>query len=157
LRSKKVDKLQTAGISLNPIYNYQNNQQKLTGYNATNSLSFRLPVAQAGAVIDAAVQAGATRIDSVSSIASEEAIAKAQAQSLQLATKDAQRQAQAVLSALGFQPKEVVGIQINDAARPSPVMMESAAFARADRKMATTEVVGGEQEVQANVTLQISY
>jgi uncharacterized protein len=157
LRSKNVDKLQTAGISLNPVYNYQNNQQKLTGYNATNSLSFRLPVAQAGAVIDAAVQAGATRIDSVSSIASEEAVTKAQAQALQLATKDAQRQAQAVLSALGFQPKEVFGIQINDAARPSPVMMESAAFARDTRKMATTEVVGGEQEVQANVTLQISY
>jgi uncharacterized protein len=157
LRSKKVDKLQTAGISLNPVYNYQNNQQKLTGYNATNSLSFRLPVAQAGAVIDAAVQAGATRIDSVSSIASDEAVAKAQAQALQLATKDAQRQAQAVLSALGFQPKEVVGIQINDAARPNPVMMESAGLARDSRKVAQTEVVGGEQEVQANVTLQISY
>lgn len=157
LRSKKVDKLQTAGIGLNPIYNYENNKQKLTGYNATNSLSFRLPVAQAGAVIDAAVQAGATRIDSVSSIASEEAVATAQTQALQLATKDAQRQAQSVLSALGLQPKEVVGIQINDAARPNPVMMESAAFARSDRKMATTEVVGGEQEVQANVTLQISY
>ncbi len=156
LRSKKVDKLQTAGITLNPTYNYENNRQKLTGYNATNSLSFQLPVAQAGAVIDEAVSAGATRIDSVSSIASEEALTAAQSKSLQLASKDAQRQAQAVLSALGFQPKEIIGIQINDAARPTPVMMEAASFAR-DRKMAQTEVVGGEQEVQTNVTLQISY
>ncbi len=155
LRSRKVDKLQTAGISLVPIYSYDNNQQKLTGYNATNSLSFRLPVAQAGAVIDEAVQAGATRVDSVSSVASDAAITKAQTQSLQLATKDAQRQAQAVLSALGFQPKEIIGIQINDAARPNPVLMESASFSRG--KIAQTEVVGGEQEVQASVTLQISY
>jgi uncharacterized protein len=155
LRSRKVDKLQTAGISLSPVYNYNNNQQQLTGYTATNSLSFRLPVAQAGEVIDAAVNAGATRIDSVTSVASEEAMAKAQTQALQLATKDAQRQAQAVLSALGFQSKEIIGIQINDAVRPNPVMMESASFARG--KIATTEVVGGEQEVQANVTLQISY
>jgi uncharacterized protein len=155
LRSRKVDKLQTAGISLAPVYNYSNNQQQLTGYTATNSLSFRLPVAQAGAVIDEAVKAGATRIDNVSSVASEEAIILAQTQSLQLATKDAQRQAQAVLSALGFQSKEIIGIQINDAVRPNPVLMESASFARG--KIAQTEVVGGEQEVQANVTLQISY
>jgi uncharacterized protein len=155
LRSRKVDKLQTAGISLLPVYNYSNNQQQLTGYNATNSLSFRLPVAQAGAVIDEAVKAGATRIDNVSSVASEEAIIMAQTQSLQLATKDAQRQAQAVLSALGFQSKEIIGIQINDAVRPNPVMMESASLTRG--KIAQTEVVGGEQEVQSNVTLQISY
>jgi uncharacterized protein len=157
LKSRQVEKLQTAGISLSPVYSYDNNRQQLTGYTATNSLSFRLPVAQSGEVIDAAVQAGATRIDSVSSIASEEAVATAQTKALQLATKDAQRQAQAVLSALGFQSKEIIGIQINEAMRPNPVMMESASFARTDRKMATTEVVGGEQEVQANVTLQISY
>jgi uncharacterized protein len=155
LRSRKVDKLQTAGISLAPIYSYDNNQQKLTGYNATNSLSFRLPVAQAGAVIDEAVKAGATRIDSVSSVASDAAITKAQTQALQLATNDAQRQAQAVLSALGFQSKEIIGIQINDAARPNPVLLESANLTRG--KIAQTEIVGGEQEVQANVTLQISY
>jgi uncharacterized protein YggE len=157
LRSRQVDKLKTTGISLSPIYSYQNNRQKLTGYNATNSLSFQLPIAQAGAVIDETVNAGATRIDSVNSIASEEAIATAQTQALQLATKDAQRQAQAVLSSLGLQPKEVIGIQIDNAARPNPVLMETTAFARTERKLATTEVVGGEQEVQANVTLQIKY
>jgi uncharacterized protein len=157
LKSRQVEKLQTAGITLFPVYSYNNNRQQLTGYTATNSLSFRLPVSQAGEVIDAAVQAGATRVDSVSSIASEEAVNTAQTKALQLATKDAQRQAQAVLSALGFQSKEIIGIQINEASRPNPVMMESAGFARADRKSATTEVVGGEQEVQANVTLQISY
>lgn len=157
LRSRQVDKLKTTGISLSPIYSYQNNRQKLTGYNATNSLSFQLPIAQAGAVIDETVNAGATRIDSVNSIASEEAIATAQTQALQLATKDAQRQAQAVLSSLGLQPKEVIGIQIDNAARPNPVLMDTAAFARTERKLATTEVVGGEQEVQANVTLQIKY
>jgi uncharacterized protein len=51
-----------------------------------------------------------------------------------------------------------VGIQINDASRPTPIpIAQRATFSGADAKSAPTEVVGGEQEVQANVTLQISY
>ncbi|MCZ0905245.1 SIMPL domain-containing protein, partial [Microcoleus sp. HI-ES] len=39
LRSRQVEKLETAGITLNPIYSYENNQQRLTGYTATNTVS----------------------------------------------------------------------------------------------------------------------
>ncbi|HEY9711279.1 MAG TPA: SIMPL domain-containing protein, partial [Oculatellaceae cyanobacterium] len=34
LRSRNVEQLQTTGIRLNPIYNYENNAQRLTGYSA---------------------------------------------------------------------------------------------------------------------------
>src|ERR687885_995832 len=81
LRSRQVEKLETTGIRLNPIYSYENNVQRLTSYSATNTVSFRTSsTEQAGKLLDDAVQAGATRIDSVGFTASDEAIAAAQKQ-----------------------------------------------------------------------------
>lgn len=157
LKSRRVDKLQTTNISLNPTYSYDNGRQTLTGYTANNSVSFRLPTAQAGPVIDEAIAAGATRIESVSSIAEDAAIESAQTTAIQNAAKDAQRQAQAILSSLGLQQKEIVGIQVNDAARPMPIYTNADMVAKSTTANAATEVIGGEQEVQATVTLQIRY
>ncbi|MBW4505939.1 MAG: SIMPL domain-containing protein [Scytonematopsis contorta HA4267-MV1] len=158
LRSRGVDKLQTTGINLNPIYSYSNNVQKINGYAATNTVSFRVAAERAGNIMDEAVKAGATRIDNVSFVASDDAIATAQQQALKKATQEAQRQADVVLNALGLKSKEVVGIQINNASAPPPIMPQ-AAFRSADKleARASTPVVAGEQEVEASVTLQISY
>jgi hypothetical protein len=159
LKSRNVDKLQTTGITLNPIYSYTNNVQRITGYGASNVVSFRISTDRAGTLLDEAVKAGATQISGISFVASDEAIAKARQQALTEATLDAQQQAQAVLSALGFQPKEVVGIEVNGASSPPPpprplLRAESAKLASQD---ASTPIVGGEQQVEATVTLQISY
>jgi hypothetical protein len=158
LKSRNVEKLETTGINLNPVYSYNNNVQRLTGYSATNTVSFRLPTEQAGNVIDAAIKAGATRIDGISFVASDAAIAKAQQQALRAATQDAQQQANAVLSTLNFTPKEVVTIQVNSAnpPQPPPILQMARESASAD-KAVSTPVVGGEQQVEAAVTLQISY
>ncbi|OWY66299.1 hypothetical protein B7486_37245 [cyanobacterium TDX16] len=157
LKSRNVEKLETTGIYLNPLYNYANNEQRLTGYSATNTVSFRVPTSQAGNIIDAAVKIGATRIEGVSFTATDEAIAKARQQALQAATKDAQQQASAVFSSLNFSQKEIVSIQVNSASPPQPpmpLMAREAAFAD---KAATTPIVGGEQQIEASVTLQIGY
>jgi hypothetical protein len=157
LKSRKVEKLQTTGISLNPVYSYNNNVQRLTGYTATNTVSFRLPTDQAGDILDAAVKAGATRIDSISFVASDSAIAAAQQQALRAATQNAQQQANAVLSTLNLSQKEVVSIQVNNASPPPPVFKVARESALADQAASPTPVVGGEQQVEASVTLQISY
>lgn len=155
LRSRNVEKLQTTGIRLNPIYSYENNVQRLTGYSASNTVSFRIPTEQAGKLLDDAVNAGATRIDSVSFTAADEALAAAQKQALRQATQDAQQQADAVLSSLNLTRKDIVNIQINGSTPPPPMpFLERAALAS---KAADTPVIGGEQEVQASVTLQMSY
>lgn len=158
LRSRNVDKLHTTGINVEPAYSYQNNEQRIVGYTANNSVSFRVPTEKAGAILDAAVKAGATRINDVSFVASDEAIASAQKQALQKATQDAQQQADAVLSTLGLKPKEVLSIQIDGAnAPPPPRVIPVAAMLRSASAEAQTPVVGGEQQVEATVTLQISY
>ncbi|WP_392533812.1 SIMPL domain-containing protein [Nostoc sp. C117] len=155
LKNQNVDKLQTTGIRLNPVYSYNNNVQKITGYSATNTVSFRIPVEQAGTLLDGAVKAGATQINGISFVANDEAIAKAQKQALAEATQDARQQADAVFGALGFKPKEVVSIQVNNASAPPPPMFLRAEAAKSSDS--STPVIGGEQQVEASVTLQISY
>jgi uncharacterized protein len=154
LRSRNVPQLQTTGISLQPNYDYSDNQQRLLGYIGTNSVSFRIETDKAGPLIDEAIQAGATRIDGVSFIAEDSAIAAAQKEALREATQNAQEQANVVLSALNLSRKEIVSIQINGANVPPPIFLQNAAF-RAEA--AGTPVIGGDQVVSASVTLQISY
>ncbi|ARV62324.1 hypothetical protein BZZ01_30160 [Nostocales cyanobacterium HT-58-2] len=159
LKSRNVEKLQTTGITLNPVYSYSNNVQRITGYAASNIVSFRLPTDRAGTLLDEAVKAGATQISGISFVASDEAIALARQQALKEATQDAQQQAQAVFSGLGFQAKEVVSIEVNGANAPPPppqplLRAQSAKLAAQD---VSTPIVGGEQQVEATVTLQISY
>ena len=157
LRSRNVERLETTGISLNPVYSYNDNVQRLTGYSATNIVRFRVNTEQTGTLLDDAVKAGATRIDGISFVAADPAIATAQQQALREATQDAQQQARTVLSTLELTPKEVVSIQVNAANPPQPPMPLYRREAAVAAQAASTPVVGGEQQVEASVTLQISY
>ena len=158
LKTQRVEKLQTTGINLNPTYTYPpNSTPQLTGYTANNSISFRVTTDRAGAILDAAVKNGATRIDGVSFVASEQAISTAQIQALKQATKDAQRQADAVLDSLNFKRREVIGIQINSNSTPAPIPIAQDALQQRVVATATTPVIGGEQRVEAGVTLDIGY
>ncbi|MFO7032918.1 hypothetical protein B9T07_24320 [Limnospira fusiformis CCALA 023] len=156
LRSRNVEKLETAGIRLNPNYNHRNNQRELIGYTATNSVTFRLKTEEVGNLLDQAVNAGATRIDGISFVAADADLTAAHKQALQLATQQAQQQADTVLDTLNLNRREIVNIQINHISSPVPrPMMRSDALASAPE--ASTPVIGGEQEVRASVTLQIRY
>ncbi len=154
----QVEKLETTGISLNPVYSYNNNTQKLTGYTATNTVSFRIPTESIGNLLDESVRVGATRIEGISFVATDSAILAAEQEALKKATQNARQQANSVLGALSFTAKEIVSIQINNASPPQPQPLVQ--YEGADRlatAKATTPVIGGEQKVEASVTLQISY
>lgn len=159
LKAQQVDKLQTAGITLNPTYTYPSGSSpKIVGYTATNSINFRVTTERAGNILDTAVKNGATRIDGVSFVASERAISTAQLQALKQATQDAQRQADAVLETLNLKRKEVIGIQIGSASTPVPIpIAESMLRGKVADFAPPTPVVGGEQQVEASVTLDIGY
>lgn len=157
LRSRNVEKLQTTGIRLNPNYSYENNVQRLTGYTAVNTVSFRIDTQRVGNLLDEAVNAGATRIDGISFVASEEAIATAKQQALREATQDAQQQADVVLNTLNLSRQEVIGIQINNAFAPPPPAPVAQFRAANMEVQPNTPVIGGEQRIEATVTLQIRY
>jgi uncharacterized protein YggE len=154
LRSRNVENLQTTGISLYPMYDYSTGNQELTGYVASNTVSFQIETSETGTLLDDVVSAGATRIDGVSFIADEDAIAAAQRDALREATADAQLQADAVLDTLGLTRQEIVGIQVNQVYQPWPQPVYYGTAARGD---ASTPVIGGDQEVMASVVLQIRY
>ncbi|MDB9424183.1 SIMPL domain-containing protein [Microcystis aeruginosa CS-564/01] len=155
LRSRQVEKLETTGISLQPNYDFSNNQRRLIGYVGANLISFQIDIAQAGSLIDEAVKVGATRIDGVSFTAGESAIAAAQRTALIKATEQAREQATIVLQALGLLPKETVSIQVGNTSNPVPIARSEAVFRSADA--ASSPVIGGEQTLRAAVTLEISY
>lgn len=156
LKGKNVTKLTTTGLYLQPEYSYDDGKQRLTGYIATNSVSFEVPTTTAGSIMDDAVEAGATRIDGISFRATDGAIAAAEKIALGEAALDARTQADAVLAALGLNAKEIVQIQVNGS-QPVPMpLVRAEAFAAMNDK-STSAVEGGEQTVNASVTLTISY
>ena len=156
---KEVEKLETTGINLNPNYSYNNGKQRITGYTGRNIVSFQIEPEKTGNLLDEAVKVGATRIDGVTLVASDSAIAQAQKQAIQKASDEANKQADAALSALNLTQREIIGIQINGAAPPVPRLpMEVAASPMGlDSTQNATPIVAGEQKVQAFVTLQIRY
>jgi hypothetical protein len=158
LKSRKVEKLQTTGISLNPNYTYSGGKQSINGYRGTNIVSFRMDTDKSGTLLDEVIKAGATRIDGVSFVAADDAIAQAQQQAIQKAADDAKKQADAALSALNLSQREVMGIQINNANSPQLLNYASpAALDAREQSVAKTPLVGGEQKIQQSVTLQIRY
>ncbi|MEN9216503.1 MAG: SIMPL domain-containing protein [Gloeomargarita sp. HHBFW_bins_162] len=148
LRQKSPEKLTTTGVQLTPLYG---ERQQLQGFWGRNTVQFRLPIAQTGAVLDELVSQGANQITRLTFVASESALEQGRTQALQAAVKDAQQQAQTVLQALQLTPKEVVGVTIVHIHSPMP---RNLALAEA---RAVTPIVGGEQTVQAQVTLEIRY
>jgi uncharacterized protein len=159
LKARKVEKLETTGINLNPNYSYKDGKQTITGYSGSNTVSFRINTEKSGTLLDEAIQAGATKIDGISFVASDEALAQAQQQAIQKASEDAKKQASSALTALNLKQQEVIGVQINNANPPMPIAYSSPALAEAkvSQSSADTPVVGGEQKVQQTVTLQIRY
>ena len=157
LRDRNVERLQTQGINLQPRYNYDDDQRRLIGYVGTNTVSFRIGTDEAGALLDRAVQAGATRIDSVSFTATEAAIAEAEKEALRKATLEAQEQANTVLGTLNFSSQEIIGIQINGANRPQPQVIQRERMRSLSAADASTPVIGGQQAITGSVTLQIRY
>ncbi|MEY2976014.1 MAG: SIMPL domain-containing protein [Prochlorotrichaceae cyanobacterium] len=156
LKSQSVSKLQTQSLNLSPIYDYSDSEQRIVGYQASNIVSFRIETTRVGSLLDEAVQRGASRIDSMQFVATDEAIAAAQELALAEATQDAQRQADVVLRSLGLTRQAILRIEINNAPTfvPTPRIAEQL-YSVKDSFM--TPVVGGEQEVEAIVTLHISY
>ncbi|MEA5466782.1 SIMPL domain-containing protein [Leptothoe sp. PORK10 BA2] len=156
LKSQNVDKLQTTGINLNPQYDYNGSQPRITGYSGSNTVSFQMPTDKVGTLLDDAIAAGANQIDSISFIAADNVLDAARDTALQAATADAQTQADVVLQSLNLSAQEIVGIQINDAIPPTPLPYATSQKL-AEAVDVSTPVEGGEQTVNARVTLQIRY
>ncbi|AFY74981.1 hypothetical protein Syn7502_03083 [Synechococcus sp. PCC 7502] len=153
LQQLGVEKLQTTSIQLSPKYVYENNRQRQDGFTGQTSVSFLVAIEKAGVTLDAAVASGANQIDQLSFIATDQELNDAKQLALQDAVKDAQTQSNTVLKTLGFTPKSIKTITISNSAIAFPVIQ-----AETLAKVANSiPILGGEQKVDASVTLQITY
>lgn len=144
--------IQTVGLALQPQYDYQDRQTpRLTGYQATNSVTVRLrDLPRAGAVVDALVAAGANQIGGpVFRIADEDPVRDA---ARAAAVAKARARAEFYARALGLHVRRIVRVIEGGAAqpiRPVPMMRMTAMAAQAP-----TPVEPGQLGLDAEVTIE---
>ncbi|HUJ91906.1 MAG TPA: SIMPL domain-containing protein [Gaiellaceae bacterium] len=140
--------LQTTEVSLDP----QTSQDgtKIIGYAASSSVSVTVPIGQAGAIVDAAVKAGADGVSGPSLDVSDQDALYAQA--LKNAVANAQSKAMALADASGLQLGAVQTVVEGSA--PSPVVF--GATAKAPDASGSVPIEPGSQEIDATVTVTYS-
>jgi uncharacterized protein YggE len=149
--------VKTSGYVLEPQRVYRENQPPtITGYEARNTVTVTLSdLTKVGAVIDAASQAGANNIDSVSFTLRKDRPAKEQA--LTEATREALGKAQAIAQALGGRIVRIAEVQ-EEGALPRPLY--SAELGRqtagiAGRAQAPTPIEIGTLDIRSQVQLVV--
>jgi uncharacterized protein YggE len=140
------DDLRTQQVSLFP----QSDQQgKVTGYSAQNTVSAKSAVAGAGALVDAAVGAGANTVDGPSlTLSDEDALYR---RALERAVENARAKALALGHAGGFGVGPVSTV-VEQGATAQPVYDSAVALA----KGASTPVEPGKRDVTADVTVSFT-
>jgi uncharacterized protein YggE len=146
------DAIRTLGLYLQEEFDWANGKRTSRGYTASNSVEVRVDdLAVLGAVIDAAVRAGATNVGAVRFDLKDRAGAEREA--LRLAVADARARADAAAAGASAQVLRVVRIEETGGPRqpvPMPAMrMAMAASAQAPE----TPVSPGQIEIEASVTL----
>jgi len=144
--------IQTATIQLNPQYRYgENVPPTITGYQATNSVSVRFrDVAKSGAILDALVREGANQIDGPN--LAVEAMDAAMDEARTDAIRRARARAELYAKAAGLRVERILVIAEGSAPmppQPMPVMAMRAEMAAKD-----SQVLPGEQEINATVTVR---
>ncbi len=159
LKSQHVNKLQTTAVSLYPTYDYRSNPRKLTGYSGSNTVSFEVPIARAGMLLDASVRHGATMVQSLSFRASSLVSTNARRYAIRDAVIRARIEARTAVFSLGRVLGNPVFVKVTDSYIPRPVsaptMTGSFALARTDgaHTQPTTPIVASVQTVRAYVTV----
>jgi uncharacterized protein YggE len=143
LKAAGGSNLQTQQVSLYPQTNDRN---QVTGYVADNSVSAEAKIAGAGALIDAAVAAGANNVSGPTLDVSDRDARYRDA--LGKAVADARAKAAALAGAGGFGVGPVSSVTEQTAAAPAPVYEAVAAG-----KSAATPIEPGTQDVTADVTV----
>jgi uncharacterized protein YggE len=143
LKAAGGSNLQTQQVSLYPQTNDRN---QVTGYVADNSVSAEAKIAGAGALIDAAVAAGANNVSGPTLDVSDRDARYRDA--LGKAVADARAKAAALAGAGGFGVGPVSSVTEQTAAAPAPVYEAVAAG-----KSVATPIEPGTQDVTADVTV----
>jgi len=146
LRQAGARDIATQWVSVWPV---SQEDGTIDGYSASNSVSATIGVARAGALIDAAAEAGANQISGPGMSSSD--AEKLYRDALADAVKDARERAEVLAKAAGRTLGEISSI-VEGAGQTPVLYAEKAALDAA----ASTPVVPGQQETSAAVTVTFS-
>lgn len=135
--------IQTTQVSLWPQTSSEGT--RITGYQASNSVQVTAGLGRSGALVDAAVRAGANNVDGPSLDTADKASLYGQA--LKKAIGDARTKAQALADGAGLTLGSLLKVREGDNAA-QPVPMYAAA-----RDAASVPIEAGTQQIQAAVTV----
>jgi uncharacterized protein YggE len=150
LKSSGVDSsdIQTSQVSLWPQTSSDGNT--ITGYQASNTVTVTAPIEKSGALVDAAVNAGANNVNGPNLSVSDQS--QAYAAAMKKAVADAQSKAQAIAAASGLTLGGIVNVSDNGGSTPGPIPYG----AMAASATAAPPIEAGTQQVQASVTVTYS-
>lgn len=143
--------IKTSGFSINPIYDWSNSKQRITGYSGTMSLQVTIRnMDSVNDIIDKATELGANEISALTfAVENPE---KATNDARELAVSEAKKKAEDAARIAGFRLGNIVNYQENDNSQVNRPM----AFKEATLDMAAggnTEIQPGTSEISITVTL----
>jgi uncharacterized protein YggE len=137
--------IQTQQIQLQPVYQQNQTTPKVIGFSASNIVQVTdRNLDNLGDLLDAAVNAGGNRIDSIRFQVSDPQTALDQAR--ENAMNDARHKAEQLASLAGVQLGQVLTISENSSTPPSPVVVSAAS-----EQAAGVPVQPGTESIQVNV------
>ena len=139
--------IQTTQVSLWP--QTSSNGKVITGYQASNSVNVTAPLGKSGALVDAAVGAGANNVDGPTLDTAQKSALYNKA--LDSALSDAKQKAQAIAGAAGLTLGTV--LKVHEGGQSTPVVYAEAALAGSK---AMPPIEAGTQKIQASVTVTYS-
>ncbi|XOQ32936.1 MAG: DUF541 domain-containing protein [Dialister sp.] len=147
-----ASKIETQNYNIYPQQTYDSKgNAKVKEYRCTNSMKVVVDqLSRTGNVMDAAVEAGANRIDSVDFSVAYPEVYKDEA--LKKATEDAYRKAKIIASALGRSVVNVISAS-DDNVNVVPYRMMNVKLAAARVEDSTTPIDPGESKMQGRVTV----
>jgi uncharacterized protein YggE len=140
----RAEDIRTQSISVSPRHSPDG--RELPGFTAENSVSVKVASARTGAIVDLAVDNGATNTGGPSFDVSDREVLYREA--LADAVREARKKAEAIAAAGGVSIGDVTRVVEGAEAGP-PIFLEAAARDRAT----TTPVEPGREEVQATLTV----
>jgi len=151
-----AENIQTSRLSLYPVYDNRpvdgpRGEPEVTGYRATNTVTVTLDdLERIGSVVDAAVAAGANRVEGVEFDLRDATAARGRA--LAAAVEDARAKAEAIADALGVGLGAIVETAEQGVSSPPiPFMVRTEAAMVQD---ISTPVSAGRVEVHASLTIR---
>jgi len=146
--------IQTKNYSLNPMYDYTNGKQRITGFQADSTLAIKVrELDKANTVIDASTTAGANTIGGIGFDVEDKT--KVENEARQMAFNEAKQKAEMAASIAGFKLGKVINYTEAEGSQTSPVPFLAKAEVLDTRGVgaAPTQVQPGSQEVQMTVTV----